>query len=380
MLITVVLALLSLLAFLSIVLNLWQWWAGRRFPLHEQPEASSFSPGVSILRPCKGADSETAACLESWFLQKHSGDYEILFGVASENDPVCGVIRGLISKHPDRDARLLICQPILGTNAKVSSLCYLERKARFEHLVIADQDVYVKSNFLGSLIQPLSDKSVGLVNCFYILEQPRNLGMRLESVAVNADFWSQVLQGNMLKPMDFALGAVMATRKSNLAQIGGFQALLDYLADDYQLGHRIAEAGAKVDLSRVPVHCRSEEQTFIDVWKHQLRWARTIRVCQPGPYFLSILSNGTLWPLLACALHSPLSTALLAVGLSVRMITAAGNYRRLTREPGWSAFLLAPIKDLLQTVVWALSFLGNEITWRGQRFSVDKGGKLTPAA
>src|SRR6185369_5879846 len=116
--------------------------------------------------------------------------------------------------------------------------------------------------------------------------------------AINADFWSQVLQSRSLKPIDFALGAVMALRRQALNKIGGFAALSDCLADDYQLGHRIARCGYDIGLCPVVVECWSEPMGWKAVWKHQTRWARTIRVCQPVPYFFSMLSNPTLWPLL----------------------------------------------------------------------------------
>src|SRR5262249_13829347 len=141
--------------------------------------------------------------------------------------------------------------------------------------------------------------------------------------AINADFWSQVLQAQSLKPIDFALGAVMATRKERLAEIGGFAPPPDCLPDDYQLGNRIARKGHRIALSTVPVECWSEPMNWTAVWKHQLRWARTIRVCQPLPYFFSILSNPTLWPLLWAAVKpSPISLSFFLFCLVWRNITA----------------------------------------------------------
>jgi ceramide glucosyltransferase len=369
------------LAVLSILLKLWQWVAGLRFPLHRKQARNGFAPALSLLRPVKGLDSETETCLESWFLQEYDAEFEILFGVASETDPICPIIRRLIAKYPRGRAELVICDPVLGANAKVSSLCYLAKKARFGTIVIADQDVFVRPDFTAELVVPLADAATGLVNCFYIQADPRNVAMKLEAVAVNSDFWTQVLQGNMLKPMDFALGAVIAVRKENLERIGGFEALLDYLADDYQLGNRVACGGSELHLCSIPVECRSGEQSASAVWKHQLRWARTIRVCQPAPYFFSILSNATLWPLIYLVVErNALAVMLAVVAILLRIFTAQWNYQRLTRQsPAWSG-CLGPLKDLLNVVIWALSFAGNEVVWRGQRFRVNRGGKLTPLA
>ena len=369
------------LALASIAITIWQWWAGCLFPMRKElPEAKSFS-AMTLLKPLKGVDSATLECLESWFRQDYPGEFEILLGVASPDDPVCSVVAELLERHPGVPARLIICQPILGPNAKVSTLAHLIESARHPVIVVSDADVSSGTSFLRQLAAALADPRVGLVNAFYELANPRNLAMRLEALAVNADFWTQVLQGIQLKPMDFALGAVMAVRKDTLIHVGGFSALLEYLADDYQLGNRVAAQGWKIEILPVPVKCLSSEQSPKQVWDHQLRWARTIRVSRPGPWFLSILSNGTLWPVAATLAGVPFGKELLVAALAIRVGTATANYRRLVGQglPVWAGFL-APVKDCLAVLVWGLSFLGSEITWRGTRYRVEKSGKLTPLA
>src|SRR2546426_7312771 len=167
----------------------------------------------------------------------------MLFGVASADDPVCNVVERLLSEFPASDAQLIKCPQMLGPNAKVSTLTQLQPHANHDVIVISDADVRVPPDLLANLVAPLQKRDVGLVHCFYQLANPSTIAMRCEAVAVNADFWSQVLQGCDLKPLDFALGAVMATRRAQLDAIGGFAALLEYLADDYQLGRRIAARG-----------------------------------------------------------------------------------------------------------------------------------------
>ena len=202
--------------------------------------------------------------------------------------------------------------------------------------------------------------------------------MQWEAIAVNADFWSQVLQSRSLKPIDFALGAVMATRRQQLQEIGGFAALVDCLADDYQLGNRIARRGYRIALSPVVVECWSAPMGWAAVWKHQLRWARTIRVCQPMPYFFSLLSNATLWPLLWLTVQPAVPVGAFALSCwLIRIMTALNLEQRLTQRPtlfaqGW----LVPAKDLLQTAVWLLAFLGNRVEWRGRRMRLRRDGTL----
>jgi len=206
--------------------------------------------------------------------------------------------------------------------------------------------------------------------------------MKCEAVAINSDFWSMVLQSKTLKPLDFALGAVMLTRRTALQQIGGFRALADCLADDYQLGNRIVKKGHGIALSSVVVECWDSPANWKQVWNHQLRWARTIRVSQPAPYFFSILSNATLWPVL-WLMFSLIMTRTLCVPLTaiffllVRMALARDLQRRFTpgRElvsPSW----LVPVKDLMQVAVWAGAFMGNTIEWRGRRMRLRPDGTL----
>ncbi len=371
-------AVFACLALVSLGLMLWQWIVARRFPLHQRASKTTFAPAVTLLKPLKGCDATTEASLRSWFVQQYQAPVQILFGVASADDPVCPVVRRLIEEHPATDAHLVICGPLRGTNSKVSKLIDLEALARHELLVISDADVRVPPDFLANFLAPLRVPVVGLVNCFYRLANPATLAMRWEAVAVNADFWSQVLQAQSLRPLDFALGAVMAMRWRLLGQIGGFTALVDCLADDYQLGNRLARQGSKLALSPVVVECWSEPMGWREVWKHQLRWARTIRVCQPVPYFFSILSNPTLWPLLWAAVSPGLTSVVFCAGCWLVRVGAAWDLQqRLARgRVGFSAGLLALLKDLLQTPIWVLAFLGNRVEWRGQRMQLRRDGTL----
>jgi ceramide glucosyltransferase len=210
------------------------------------------------------------------------------------------------------------------------------------------------------------------------MANPSTFAMRWEAVAVNADFWSQVLQSRSLKPMDFALGAVMATRRQQMREIGGFAALADCLADDYQLGNRIARRGHRIALSNIVAECWSAPMNWTQVWKHQLRWARTIRVCQPLPYFISILSNATLWPALFIAVSPTPPILLFGAGCALfRMGTALNLQARLAQSRMPLSFAwLAPVKDLLQAAVWLFAFLGNHVEWRGERMRLKRDGTL----
>jgi ceramide glucosyltransferase len=422
---------LGALAILSLLLNLWQWVAALRFPLHRRVRDKSFAPAITLLKPLKGCDDNTRRCLQSWFTQDYSGPVQILFGVRSPDDPVCSIVKQLLAENPKANAQLVICSESPGINAKVSSLIQLQRLAQNDIIIVSDADVLAPRDFLQNVVAPfrvrfpqnqnsrvesivhprpvcfplpstgrgiegegcedplasqsmeqanLSSNSVGLVNCFYRLANPATLAMRWEAIAVNADFWSQVLQSQTLAPLDFALGAVMAVRRESLEKIGGFDALADYLADDYQLGNRLVRmTGQRIAVCPVVVDCFDAPIGWRAAWAHQLRWARTIRVSKPAPYFFSILSNATLWPLLwAIFAPSKISFTAFVMFLFIRIANAQTLQERLGRVPGqFKYFWLVPVKDLLQFAIWASAFFGNHIVWRGERFRLQRDGRLT---
>ncbi len=372
----------GILAALSCALALWQWLAARKFPLHQKIADKNFAPAVTILKPLKGCDGTTRDSLASWLKQNYPGKTQILFGVADPKDPVCAIVRALLAENPDCDAQLVVCGKLEGANAKVAKLAQLEQLVQHDLIIVCDADVRVPPDFLASFVAPLRDEKTALVNCFYRLANPTTTAMRWEAVAINADFWSQVLQSQMLKPLDFALGAAILVRRRALAEIGGFKSLADCLADDYQLGNRVAKNHHRIALCPVVVECWDAPMNWAQVWKHQLRWARTIRVCQPMPYFFSILSNASVWPLLwvlvsvvsAKTFCAPL-TAL--TFLLVRILQAQSLQRRLTPErkliaPAW----LVPLKDWLGAAVWLGAFAGNTVEWRGRKMRLHRDGTL----
>ena len=359
----------------------WQWLAARSFPLHQKTAANDFAPAVSLLKPLKGCDETTEVSLQTWFRQDYSGPAEILFGVADAADPVCEIVHRLIAENPASRARLVVCENLAGANTKVAKLAQLEQLAAHGLILTSDADVRVPPDFLASFVAPIRDEKIALVNCFYRLANPTTTAMQWEAVAVNADFWSQVLQSQTMRPLDFALGAAILVRRKALAAIGGFASLANCLADDYQLGRRIARNGCRIALRPVVVECWDAPQNWTQVWKHQLRWGRTIRVSQPVPYFFSLLSNG-LWPVLWLAATvltgSSLCALLTAVFiLLLRMMLAQNLQHRFTPDRTLVApFWLVPLKDFLQVAIWLAAFLGGTVEWRGRKMRVRRDGTL----
>jgi ceramide glucosyltransferase len=370
---------LAILTAVSFGLTCWRWIAGLRFPLHRRIVLPASLPGLSLLKPLKGCDAETKNCLRSWFRQQYPGPVQILLGAASSDDPVCAVARELLAEFPTADARLVLCPQNLGANAKVSTLRQLEPHLRHPLVMLSDADVRVPPDFAANVTPLLADPAAGLVNCFYRLANPSTTAMQWEATAVNADFWTHVLQARSLKPVDFALGAVMTLPAAQLQAIGGFAALSDFLADDYQLGRQVACQKKRIEFATVVAECWDAPMSWRQVWAHQSRWARTIRVCQPFPYFLSILNNSTLWPLLWLAVaRQPAVLAVCGGCVLFRIGAALQQQARLTQSPARVAYAwMPPVKDLLDVLVWAGAFAGNQITWRGERYRISPDGKLT---
>ena len=374
---------LAWLALLGGALMVWQWRAAARFPLDTRTPTppSPTPPSVSLLKPVKGADEGTAQALDTWLTQRYPGHLEALFGVECTQDPGVPVIRNLLAARPSTQARLVECPERIGLNRKVSNLAQMARAAGGEILILSDADVAAPPDLVEQLTLPFSDPTVGLVHCLYRFADAPNLATRLEAFAVNADFWSQVLQNQTLKPLDYALGAVIAVRRSDLDAIGGFTEIVDHLADDNRLGRLIVGLGKRTHLCPVVVDCRVAASDWLSVWRHQLRWAVTIRVCQGLPYFLSILANGTFWALLWLVLSR--TTVAITLGLALiafRIVQGLALEARFTQRPlAWSKAWMVPLKDLLQVVLWGSAFLRRHVVWRGIRFRVLRDGRLEPA-
>jgi ceramide glucosyltransferase len=363
---------------ISFAVGVWQLALGLRFPLHSRRRETRFTPGISILKPLKGWDGKTFECLQSWLAQAHAGPIEVLFGVSSADDPACKLVQKLVCARPNVSTRVIVSSERRGLNPKVCQLAQLAQEARHEIVCVSDADVFAPPDFLTQAVQSLSSPDVGLVNALYRFAEARSFAMQLEALSVNADFWSQVLQARALAPMRFGLGAAMLLRRNKLDEIGGFAALLDYLADDCELGQRIANTGARVELTHVVVECRSAPLTRREVWMHQLRWTRTIRACQPWAYFFSILGNALFWPALwVCLQPIPLAQVSALICLGFRIVAAYLLDRKMVERGNLARCPLILIKDLFQIALWIGAFTGRTVVWRGKQYQVERGGKLT---
>ena len=334
---------------------------------------------VSILKPLRGTDPEMYESFRSHCVQDYS-DYEIIFGVSDANDPAIQLVEQLRSEFPQTPIRLMICHENLGANTKVSNLAQMVREARHEYLIVNDSDIRVEPDYLRRVLEPLNALQVGLITCLYRGVANSTLGSRLESLGVSTDFAAGVLVAqNVESGIRFGLGSTLAFRRSDLQAIGGFESIVDYLADDYQLGSRIAGLGLEVDLSDVVVETFLPRYTIGGFVAHQLRWARTIRDSRFWGYVGLGFTFGLPWAALALILAQGAvwAWALFALTAALRTAVAIVVGRGVLRDRQVLRFLaMIPIRDVLALGIWVASFAGHEIVWRGDRFRL-RSGKLT---
>jgi ceramide glucosyltransferase len=220
------------------------------------------------------------------------------------------------------------------------------------------------------------------VTSFYRGIAEKNLGAQLEAVGAASDFFAGVLMANWMEGITFGLGASIVTTKEWVARIGGFAAIADMHSDDYELGHRIANAGGKILLSREAVWTMYPAQTARGFWQHQVRWARTVRLCRPLSFAGLIFTHGLPWALLAALIGpSPWIAASYLLAYLVLRLTMAwtvgvwGVRDDVVRRKLW----LVPLRDAIYFVVWLASFASNRIHWGGEEYTMEKG-HLVPAA
>lgn len=376
-----VVAVLTIATF-PLIYNLLACFAAGRFLRRESDAANGdYSPPVSILKPLHGVDFASYENYSSFCRQEYP-EYEILFAVNEQSDAAVPVVRRLIAAFPERRITLLIGSEYIGANRKVNSLARLAREARHEVLALSDGDVRVGPRYLRNVVAPLRNGDVGAVTSFYRGVAERNFFAHLEAIGAASGFFPGVMMASWTEGVKFALGASIATTKTWLGKIGGFESIAPYLADDYEVGHRIASAGGRVELSRETVWTMYPAQTPRGFWQHQLRWARTVRLCRPASYAALILTQSLPWALLA-ALVAPRSSIaafyLLAYVVTRLAMAWFVGVKVIGDETLRRRLWLVPVWDAVHFVIWVVSFASNYLVWGEVEYTVDHG-RLKPVA
>jgi ceramide glucosyltransferase len=365
------------LAYAAITLFCGRSFFGKPAPLPD------FTPPVSILKPVKGVDGDSFENFSSFCRQDYP-QFQIVFAAASPEDPVIPVIERVMAAFPEVDIALVVDGAIHGANYKVCNLMHAHAKAKHPLLIVCDSDIKVAESYLRQVCAPFADPEVGLVTSLYRTSGVQGVGCAIEALGFSCEMVPNVMAALKLEGLSFALGASMALRQSALEKIGGFEALVDYLADDYQLGNMIHRAGYRLELSPFFVESTMRgSESVSEVLVRQLRWGRTMRVSRPGGYLasgitlpfpgalLALLVSGFSWAGAAAA-------ALLYLVRAAVSLTYSRGYVKDRLLPRW--LWLLPVRDALSFGVWALSLTGNRVLWRGHLFRLYKGGKIVELA
>lgn len=325
--------------------------------------------GVSILKPVHGRDPHFYEAIRSHAVQDYP-QYEILFGIGRAGDPAADDIRRLIAEFPARQIRLVVSSTKM-PNGKVGVLADLSAQARYPLLLINDSDIRVAPDYLRQVTALLDEPRAGLVTCLYRAQSENRPG-QWEALGVATEFAPSVLVARMLGSVEFALGSTLLLRAEDLRRIGGFAAIGPYLADDYQLGRRIRDLGLRVVFAPPVVETHLGGETWGEVWRHQLRWSRTVRVSRPGGYSGYLVTHATFWALVAIAAGAwPAGLAALALRMLGGIWVGWGvlGDSSALRRACW-----IPFRDLWGFAIWVCGLAGNTVEWRGERIRLTHTG------
>jgi ceramide glucosyltransferase len=386
---TAIEAITTLLTLAGLAYLLLALWGARDFVHHWQRRSLDVdhAPDVTILKPVKGIDPHMYAGLVSHCQQQYAGNFEIVFGVSSLDDPAAAEIERLRADFPDIAIRLVECRERLGTSGKVSNLVQMLRQARYEHVIINDSDICVTPHYLTRVMACFADPHVGMVTAPYIGRTADSgpgltLWSRLEALGISTDFLPGVLTARKLEGgIRFGLGSTLATSKAALAKAGGLEPLVEYLADDYEMGERIANAGFRVELCSEVVETTVPAYKFSGFCDHQLRWARSTRDSRKLGYLGLGITYALPWAILTCIASGLAlwSLSLLSLVLLARVAVALSVGVGVLRDGQVLRDLyLLPVRDFFGLGFWAWSFAGDTVVWRGELFHL-RNGRITPA-
>ncbi len=338
--------------------------------------APTAPPSVSILKPLKGSEPALFRNLTSFCAQAYPAPVQLIFGVQDVNDEAIAVVQRLKASFPDQDLQLVIEPAAHGMNLKISNLINMIPTARHQCIVLSDSDIGVPADYLLRVAAAFEEPGVGGVTCLYHGVAVTGFWSKLAALAIDAHFLPNVLiglQSGLAKP---CFGSTVALHRSRLAEIGGFEAFSDSLADDYEIGAALRDKGLSIAVPPLLVGHSCGESSLAELWRHELRWARTIRMVEPLGHAGSVVTHPLPFALLAVATGTPVAgsaLAILAILCRIVLLHVTTRSHRLALPPYW----LVPIRDLFSFAIFVWSFCGRDITWRGRNYRVRVDGTLS---
>ena len=349
-----------------------QMWSSTR----PQP-ATEPAPDLTILKPLHGDEAGLYENLASFCEQDYSGVVQIVFGVENPNDPAIAVVERLRAAYPGKALELVIEPRAVGSNPKVANLINMSGRIAHDVIVLADSDIRVRRDYLARLVGALERQGGGAVSCPYYGISTGSLWSHLAQLTIDSHFLPGVVVGARLKLSQPCLGSTIALRRSSLSAIGGFEPLADCLADDYVLGELLRERGEPVSVLSFAVGHVCAESSIVELWRHELRWALTIRTVDPLGYLGWTVSHAFPLALIAWLLGGSWPAIVLAVAALVCravLISATERGYGLPPRPYW----LIPVRDLLSFAVFVAGFVARDVSWRGHHYELMSEGILKP--
>ncbi|WP_437589995.1 glycosyltransferase [Sorangium sp. So ce1000] len=344
------------------------------------PRSLGATPLVSILKPVAGVDDELANNLES-FARLDYPCYEIVFGVASREDPAVPVIQAFIAAHPEVKARLCLTDPSAALNPKVAQLLELTRRSEGSVLVISDANVRVRPGYLRSLLSILMRPGVGLVSSVVVGTGERTLGAVVENAQLGAFIAPGVVAAAELAGRSISVGKSMAMRRVDLERVGGFESVAHVLAEDDMLGQRFSACGFVVDLCLDPIENRNTSGSLTRMLDRHTRWSKMRRTLVPACFAAEPFNSPLLIAWLTLLLN-PTGLAL-EVWLFAWAMQSLGTFLALrTLRPAYSNLALVaaePLRTLCWFFCWLNAYSNRRVAWRGNAFYIGAGTALVAA-
>ncbi len=318
---------------------------------------------VTVLAPVCGVEPGIERTLASFF-GLAGADPQLLFCVADGNDPVIPLVKGLIARHPDRDAALLVGEDRVSGNPKLNNLVKGWAAARGEFVVMTDSNQILPPDYVAQLLG-VCGEGVGLVSSPAVGIEPAGAWARIEAAFLNTHQARCQLAADSVG-LWFAQGKTLAWPKAVLDRAGGPAALGRDLAEDVASTKVVRAAGLRVRLPRLPFAQPLGRRSRATVWGRQLRWARIRRAGFPLIYGAEIASGGAL-PMLAVLALAAAGGVPPWLAVAFPLVWYAAEWA-LARAAGWPSALsdvAAMIaRDLLMPAIWILGWRGG-ISWRG---------------
>jgi ceramide glucosyltransferase len=347
-----------------------------------RPSSGNFTPRATLLKTVFGLEPRLEENLESFFAQDYPA-YEIIFGARNSEDPAIQIVERLREKYPMVPVKVVFSGEPQHPNAKVCSLEKMIAVANTDYYVISDSDVHVQPDYLREITAPFADPKMGVVTCLYRGVPTGGLWSRLEALGMSVEMTAGAVAANTLEGMKFALGPTMVVRREALEQMGGIGTLADYCSDDFLLGNLIAEAGWKVVLSHHVIDHVVLNRNFKSSILHQVRWMKSTRFSRPKGHFGTSVTFAMPFGLLGFITALVLGKDILAAEilgwtlLNRMMLSIAAGWFVVRDPNALKQCWLYPLRDLMGFFFWAASYHNSEIVWRGERYRLSFGGRMT---